>query len=301
MRSFFQWICVIGLFAVTGCVKSQPLGSVQNPVKLYFVPSVDVKIIETNAETFKNYLQKKTGYQFEITIPQSYIAVVEAFGTKRADVCAINTFGYILAHEKYGAEARLTVVRNGLSTYQSEFLARADGPIQKLEDLQGRKVAFVDPASASGYLLPLKTLKDRKIEPKETVFAMKHDSVVSMIYQRQVDAGAAYYSPPSRQGLEDARTLVKTQYPDVEQKIKIIELSQPIPNDPIIFRKEMPEDMKVKIVDAFISFLATSEGKVAFREIYAVDQLKRATDQDYDAVRELLTSVGKSADELMSK
>lgn len=301
MKNFLLIVAVFTAWALAGCVKKAELGTEANPVKLFFVPSVDAKVLEGNAEAFKSYLEKQTGYKFEISVPQSYIAVVEAFGTKRADVAAINTFGYIKAHEKYGAEARLTVIRHGLATYQSQFIAKADSGIKSLEDLNGKKLAFVDPASASGYLLPMKTLKEKKITPKETVFAMKHDSVVSMIYQGQVDAGATFYSPPSPQGIEDARRLVVTQYPDVEKKIKIVDLSEAIPNDPIIFRKEMPEEMKTKITDAFVSFLGTPEGKVAFKEIYAVDELKKCTDKDYDAVRAMLTSLGTSADDLMKK
>ena len=92
-----------------GCTKkTAELGSAENPVKLHFVPSVDAKVIEENSKAFKEYLEKNTPYKFEITIPQSYVAVVEAFGTKRADVATFNTFGYILAHEKYGVEARAT-------------------------------------------------------------------------------------------------------------------------------------------------------------------------------------------------
>ena len=262
---------VIGLFAslLLGCIKkTAELGTQDNPIKLHFVPSVDAKVIEDNSVKFKEFLEKNTPYKYEVTIPQSFIAVVEAFGTKRADVAAINTFGYVLAHEKYGAEASLTVLRHGESTYQSQFIAKADGKVKKIEDLAGKKIAFVEPSSTSGYLLPLKTLKDKGIEPKETVFAGKHDNVVSMVYQGQVDAGATFYSPPSKdekgaEKMEDARRLVLTQYPDVEKKVVIISLSVPITNDPIVFRKEMPEEMKTKIVDAMISFVATPEGKEA--------------------------------------
>ncbi len=292
----------LAAFAFTSCTgKKAELGTTENPIKLHFVPSVDAKVIEDNSKLFKEFLEKNTPYKYSVSIPQSYVAVVEAFGTKRADVAAINTFGYVLAHQKYGVEARLTVLRHGSATYQSQFLAKADGPIKTLADLNGKKIAFVDSASTSGYLLPLKTLKDRHIVPKETVFAMKHDSVVSMIYQGQVDAGATFYSPPNDGKIDDARRLVLTQYPDVEKKIKIIELSSPIPNDPIIFRKDMPEEMKAKIVDAFLAFVTTPEGKDAFDKIYGVTALKKSTDGDYESVREMLTALGKDASELVNK
>jgi phosphonate transport system substrate-binding protein len=149
-------------------------------------------------------------------------------------------------------------------------------------------------------------LKEQKIEPKETVFAMKHDSVVSMIYQGQVDAGATFYSPPQKDDkggmrMEDARRLVLTQYPDVEKKIRILDLSTPIPNDPIIFRKDMPEEMKAKIVDAIFAFVATPEGKEAFNKIYGVTEFKKATDADYEPVRKMLNELGKNASDLMKK
>lgn len=294
---------LMGLFLTAGCTKkTAELGTAENPVKLHFVPSVDAKVIEDNSKKFQEFLEKNTPYKYEITIPQSFIAVVEAFGTKRADVAAINTRGYVIAHEKYGTEARLTVVRHGSSTYQSQFITKAGSSIKKIEDLAGKKVAFVEPASTSGYLLPLKTLKDKKIEPKETVFAGKHDNVVSMVYQGQVDAGATFYSPPSKdekgvEKMEDARRLVLTQYPDVEKKVVIISLSDPITNDPIMFRKEMPEEMKTKITDAMIAFVATPEGKEAFNAIYGVTEVKKATDADYESVRNMIKMLEKDTAE----
>jgi len=298
---------VAALTLFSSCTKNTAeLGSEKNPIKLHFIPSVDAKVIETNSKAFKDYLEKETGYKYDVTIPQSYVAVVEAFGTKRADIAAFNTFGYLMAHEKYGAEAKLTVIRHGLSTYQSMFVAKADSGIKSVQDLKGKKVAFVDPASASGYILPLKLLKDKGIETKETVFALKHDNVISMVYQGQVDAGAAFYSPPSKdekgqETIEDARRLVKTQYPDVEKKIAIIDMSEAIPNDPIVFRKEMPDEVKTKVIDAMLKFAETEEGKTAFKAIYGVTALKRATDADYEAVRTMLRSVGKAPEELMKK
>jgi phosphonate transport system substrate-binding protein len=281
-------ICII-MSCASCTTRKEPLGSAENPVKLHFVPSVEAKVLKDNSKKFQKYLEKVTPYKYKVTIPQSYITVVEAFGTKRADVAALNSFGYVLAHERFGAEARLTVLRHGSAFYQSQFIAHVDSGIEKIEDLEGRSVAFVDAASMSGYKLPLKTLTDRKIRPKETVFAMKHDSVVTMIYQKQVDAGATFYSPPHDGKIDDARRLVLRQYPDVTDKIKIISLTDEIHNDPIVFRKDMPEDMKQVITQAFIDYIKTEEGQAAFGAIYGVTDLKTATDADYKPVREMLS------------
>lgn len=289
-------------FVLCSCTsKKGELGTEKNPIKFFFIPSVDAKVIEDNSKTFKEYLEKNTPYKYDISIPQSFIAVVEAFGTKRADVAAINTFGYILAHNKYGAEAKLTFIRHGLPTYQAQFIAKEGSDIKTINDFNGKKIAFVDPASTSGFLLPKKILKDKNIVPKEEVFAMRHDSVVSMVYQGQVDGGATFYSPKSDGAIQDARRLVKSQYPDVEQKIKIVELTEAIPNDPMIFRKEMPEEMKKVIVDALVKFVATPEGRDAFDKIYGVTELKPATDADYVPVKKMFESLNLDVESMMKK
>jgi phosphonate transport system substrate-binding protein len=295
-------ILILTLSTVVSCTfKKAELGTEKNPVKLYFVPSVDAKLIDDKSKVIKAILEKTTPYKFEIGMPASFVAVVEAFGTKRADVASVNTFGYILAHEKYGAEALLTVMRFGLPDYQGQIIARTDSAIKTLADLNGKKFAFVDPASTSGYLLPLKLMHDAGIKPSETVFAQKHDNVVSMVYQKQVDAGATFYSPVENNEIQDARRLVKKQYPDVEEKIKIIQLTESIPNDPIVFRKDLPPEMKTKIADAIMNMMETPEGKDAFFNIYGATAFKRATDADYEKVRAMLAALGKNAAELMKK
>lgn len=307
MKNAILFVVMLLALIQTGCTKKTiELGTTENPIKLHFVPSVDSQLIETNSKIFKQYLEKSTPYKYDIIIPQSFAAVVEAFGSDQADVAIMNTFGYIKAHEKYQAEARLTVLRNGHAAYQSQFIARSDSKVKKLEDLQGKKIAYVDSSSMSGYLLPLKTLNDKKIKPRETMFGQKHDNVVSMVYQGLVDAGATFYSPPSKDEkgvlqIEDARRLVKTQYPDVEQKVSIISLSEAIPNDPVIFRKTMAEKMKLKVINAMMEFVTTPEGKKAFNAIYGVTDLKLAKDADYENVRMMLKELGRDPSDLLKK
>ncbi len=290
MRVFLLLLLVFSV----ACTKGRgELGTEENPIKFFFVPSVDVRVLDDNSKAVKKFLEEQTPYKFKISIPPNFNAVVEAFGTSRADVAALNTYGYFLAHDKYRVEARLTTVRNGESTYRAQFLARADGPIKKIEDLEGKKLAFVDPASTSGYLLPLKYLRDKKIKPKQTMFAMRHDNVVSMIYQKQVDAGATFYVAPVNGEIQDARMLVKGQYPDVEKKIKILALTDPIPNDPVVFRKDLPEEMKKKISEALIRYAETPAGKESLQKLSGVTGLIPATDKDYDSTRAFFKALGQ--------
>lgn len=277
---------------LVSCQNDAPLGTKDNPVKLYFTPSVDADTISTNSREFINFLEQETGLIFKTGIPTNYVAVVEAFGSKRADIGVMNSFGYLMANDKYGAEAKLRVLRYGHDYYQGQILAHVDSGINSVKDLAGKKMAFVDPSSTSGYMFPLKIMKDAGIEPGNTTFANKHDNVVIMIYQKQVDAGATYYSAPSEDGsIRDARSRVKTQFPDIEEKVKIITTTDKIPNDPFVFRKGLPEEITKKFIDAVKKFVSTEEGRANFKRIYSVEGVVDTTDKDYESLRNMVKAI----------
>lgn len=302
---FFIYISPLLIFMTTVTVREleqDELGSRSNPIRIYFTPSVDAEKITTNAKELIDFLEKETGYYYTTGVPTSYVAVVEAFGTRKADVAVVNTFSYLLANEKYGAEARLRIVRaGGETTYKGQIIARTDAGINSIQDLHGRPVAYVDPSSTSGYILPKALLDNNGIRPSETVFGMKHDNVVTMVYQRQVAAGATFYSPPDEETgeIRDARFRVLKQFPDVEEKVKIIAFTADIPNDPFMFRADLPEIKKDKITNALLKFVETPEGEEALFQIYSVRGLVPTKDKDYDILREMLKNLDLTTEELV--
>lgn len=298
--SWGRLLALVFVLVSTSCTRNHELGSKENPIKFYLVPGQEINILKHTSEKLQEYLNRKLGLRFRVDVPVSYIALVEAFGTKRADVGIVNTFGYILAHEKYGVRAKLRIVSFGRDEYFGQIIARKDG-IKKVSDISGKKFAFVDPASTSGYLLPAKLFKERNIKPKDFVFAGRHDVVVSMVYQKQVDAGATFHVPEKNEAGQpmDARRLVRTQYPDVDDKVVILEKTGPIPNDPVIFRKDFPADLEKKIVDALVEYVHSEEGVKVFKALFNVTDFKPATDEEYDSVRAMLKDLGKNAQEFI--
>jgi phosphonate transport system substrate-binding protein len=279
------------MLCLTQCQQSAdaPLGSLKNPVKIFFTPSSDAENITTNSDEFLAHLKKETGYFFKSRIPTSYISVVESLGSQRADIAVMNSFGYLLAHERYGAQAKLTAIRYGKTSYKGMIIAHRDADIHSIKDLNGRSMAFTDSSSTSGYLFPMKILKEHEVKPGQMVFAMKHDSVVTMVYQKQVEAGACFYSEPDDQGrIRDARSKVKVQFPDVEEVVQIVQLTEDILNDPFVFRKDMPEEMVTAIIAAIQSFLATPEGVASFSQTYNFEGVIPASDADYDSLRDMI-------------
>jgi phosphonate transport system substrate-binding protein len=282
---------VLGLLMLAVSVAAfaeDKLGTRDNPVKIYFTPSVDANSIATNSEHFLKFMEKETGLYFKSGIPSNFIAVVEAFGSNRADIAVMNSFGYLLANTKFGAEAKLKALRHGKDYYAGAIYVSEKSGIKTVKDLNGKKFAFTDASSTSGYLYPLKIFKDAKVTLGNTTFAGKHDNVITMIYNGQVDAGAAFYSDPFEGKIKDARERVLTQFPDVEQKVKVLKITDKIPNDPFVFRKGMDPALVKKIIDALNKYIATPDGKTTFKNIYAIDGIVPATNKDYDSLRKVI-------------
>lgn len=291
--------CLAVLLTMSSCTQSKELGSEANPLKFYLIPAQDMMTLQESGKILKVFLEKELKMHVAVELPTSYIAVIEAFGSKRADAAILNTFGYILASEKYGAVAKLKLVNRGRDEYYGQIIAHKDGP-KSIKELNNKKFAFVDPASTSGFLLPSRLFKQEDIKIKEHIFAGRHDSVVMAVYQKKVDAGATFYTPPDEDGTpKDARWIVRTQYPDVFDKVRILKLTGPIPNDPLTLRKDIPEELKTKIVQAFQKYIKTEEGKKVLMDMYHITDFKEASDKDYDVIRNYLKDLGKSAQDFV--
>ncbi|MGZ5280290.1 MAG: phosphate/phosphite/phosphonate ABC transporter substrate-binding protein, partial [Pseudobdellovibrionaceae bacterium] len=281
---------------LTACTFKTEKGSAKDPIVISLVPSKDTKSLMLSAQELSAWLTKETGYHFDINIPTSYVAVVEAIGSKRVDIAYLNTTNYFLAEEKYGAEVQfITLNVDGNSQYKGQFIVRTDSQMKSLEDLNGKKIAYVDPTSASGYILPAYQLKTKNIKPAEAVFAGKHDSVVSMVYQKQVDVGTTFYALPEKNGEPmDARRLVAAQYPDVWEKLRILDFTVSLANDALVFRKDLDPEMKDKLVKAIEKWSSTNEGKVTLKALSNGSGLRRATEVDYRESRKIIKEMSQS-------
>lgn len=240
----------------------------QTRLVMAFVPSGEASTILESGNRISHLLEMATGYQFQSVVATSYAGVIEAMGANRADIGWLNTFSYVIAHQKYGVEVRLVTVRFGLPYYRAEIITQATSGINGLADLRGKRFAFVDPASTSGYLFPVAGLKKAGYDPQkffgQTIFAGSHNNVVLAVYQGRVDAGSVF---------EDARGSVQKTLPDVMQKVKVVWKSDPIPNDTVSFRKGLPEDVKAKVATALLRFSQTPAGLDALKSLYEIEAL----------------------------
>ncbi|NPA30594.1 MAG: phosphate/phosphite/phosphonate ABC transporter substrate-binding protein [Chloroflexi bacterium] len=270
-----------------------PLGTAENPVIWVLTPSQDTQKVLAGAEPIAQYVEEKTGIVIKPVIPTDYTAQQEALCSGEAHMAALNTFGYVRAHERGCADVALVSVRYGATSYKGQIIAGVDTGIEKVEDLRGKTFCRPDPESTSGWVIPKLTMLAAGIDPEkdleEIVDTGGHDAVVIGVYNGDCDAGATF---------QDARVLVEDEYPDVKEKVVVIATSAPIPNDNISFRPDFPEDLKQQIVDALLSLNETDEGKEMLKGLFSWQGLEPADDTFYDGFRQQLEAAGMSIEDL---
>ena len=146
-RKWFPWVgwavVIVLLFAfVWGLNRRSRLeSSGQKAVQMLFVPSVEQGTLVRRGDELARFVRADSGLTLRSKVPTSYAAVIEALGAGQADVAWIPAFAYVLANARYGAEARLQVVRS-VDRYGVIITRIGAGEPDRLENLVDARIAF---------------------------------------------------------------------------------------------------------------------------------------------------------------
>src|SRR2546428_4644951 len=185
------------------------LGSFDRPIVLAFTPSVEAATISTNGAAIKAALERATGLAWKVTAMTSYAAEVDGMCSGAIDIGFFAPLQMTLLLNKQCGTPVLAALRrpdqtkpesatNQLSpTYESPILVRVDSGINDLNGLKGKKFAFVDQLSASGYVYPTlviknKTGQDPKTFFSSTTFAGGHPQAACAVDSKSVDGAATF-------------------------------------------------------------------------------------------------------------
>ena len=92
----------------------------------------------------------------------------------------------------------------------------------------------------------------------------------------------------------DARANIRTEAPDVAQKVRILAVSSAIPNDTMSFGPEFPADVRAQIEAALVAFAETEAwgASIGSADFYGWSGIAPATDAEYDMVRAMVEATG---------
>jgi len=281
------------------------LGSAENPLIMALAPSATTQELQTGGEAIAAKLSELTGLTITTTVPTNYAAMIEAMGAGNAHIGWLAPVQYIVAHGKGYADVALSTIRNGSNHYGVQFVANAAAGFTSYYDpvtatdtadaatalaqFADKKPCWTDPLSASGYIIPSGMLKANEIKTPAGAWVQGHPTVIKSVYLSPngeiCNFGATFI---------DARSNVATDFPDVNDKVVIIYVTDPfIPNDNVSFAANVSADLREKLTQALVDLASTEDGITLLKNGgYSIQGLEKVDDTFYDDFRVYLEASG---------
>lgn len=202
---------------------------------------------------YKKLMEDTFKVPIKLLVAADYAGVIQAYAAKQLEIAYSSPAAYASSWIESGGDVKpLTVTQeqDGSTSYVAILYTRADSGIMSLEDMKGHSLAWADPNSASGYLIPRSEFRAMGIDPEpgryfsKTGFAGGHEQTVVAVLGKQYDAGVTWAS-----GIGDPaegftrgvfRMMVDKKMLEMKD-LRIIWKSRPILNGPLTVRKSTPQ------------------------------------------------------------
>ncbi len=205
---------------------------------------------------YKRLLEETFRVPVRLFPAADYAGVLQAFSARQVEMASLGAAGYASAWiDTHGGIEPLVVAEeeDGSIAYHSVMVVRADSGITTLEQMRGKSLAWADPNSTSGYLIPRFALRRAGIGVESgqyfsrTGFAGGHEQGVVAVLQKQYDGAVTWASGQGdvAQGYSrgNLRAMVDKGMLNMAD-LRIIWTSDPIPNGPLAVRTALPAAFK---------------------------------------------------------
>jgi phosphate/phosphite/phosphonate ABC transporter binding protein len=259
---------------------------------LGLTPFLPPEVLRREFEPLADYLAEEVGIAIDLRPADSYADLSHLLRTHQVHLAQLSPYAYVRARQENPDLTLLaTQISDGSSTYAAYIVARANSRFNSPLDLRGRRFAFVDRHSASGYLYPMAYLQSLNIDPKsffgKVVFAGNHRHVTEMIINGEVDAGATL------------ATAMKMADPDgaAPSKLKILAKTGRVPLDAFCALGGLDPDVVAQVRAALLSLnTQTERGRRILGGMIRINGFVEAADSHWDEVRRVVQIV-KEPDE----
>jgi phosphonate transport system substrate-binding protein len=259
------------------------------PLVMALTPSRDPTALQEAGDAFARTLTRLSGVPIRAQVASDYAGVVEALRSRRVDLAFVHPVGYVLANREAGCMILVRDIWQGKTAYTARFWVRKDGGLRRLEDLRGKTIAFVDPASSSGYIYPMVLLikrglvrdRDPRTFFKDALFSGTHEAALQSVLRGRVDAAASFDLAPQIH-LKDKALI---------DQLAFVAETPPIPEAGICARSGLPADALGRLKRALLS-IKKPEHEALLKQVYDIDGFVEASDADYQPVRDAIELMG---------
>jgi phosphonate transport system substrate-binding protein len=259
-----------------------PEGGTERPKRLVLglTPFLSEEQMLREYRPLADYLAEKIGLPIELQVAPSYSDLSGMLTRYQFHLAILAPFNYVQAKRDNPDLILLaTHIADGSSTYAAYIVTRERNGFQALNDLAGKRFAFVDKHSTSGYLYPLAHLRSAGIEPESffgsIVYAGNHERLIDMVLSGKVDAGATYSTAYKMAADKGLRILAKTGR---------------IPFDAYVASPRLDQALVGQIRDVLLQLnTRTDDGRRMLGRLTNINGFVQVGDDHYDEVRRVET------------
>lgn len=260
-------------------------GNASAEIKFGILPRLSSEVLYGMFKPLAEYLTKETGEKVSIVIPKDFDAFKESVKAGQVDIGFANPLIYVqLKKDSNLSPLALAVEAKGGKKFRGIIIARADSGINKIQDLKGKKLVFVEKDSAAGYIFQMLQLNKAGLTQKDFItlpFAMKHDKVTMAVFNREADAGAI-----REDDLEKMKNKVDLT------KIKIVAYTDYYPNWPLFGTSKMNHNAAAKVKAALLKLNPDDAASSRLLVAAGLTGFTTVADKDYDLLRKAAKVAG---------
>lgn len=254
------------------------------PVKFAVTDMEGLEALQQEFGAFQTALEEATGLDIELYPVSSRTTAVEAMNSGQVDLVLTGPAEYVVMKEL--SQPKIVVAWQR-PDYFAQIAVLANGPIRSVEDLKGKKVAFGSVGSTSQHLGPAQALADFNLK-----YSTDYEPV---IISRNIAAEALIRGDIAAIGLNFGHLdSVREAFPDIA--FSVVARGRDLPNDILVARKDIADDVFVKVRDAFaekgtelMNAVLNGKDNQKFKGGFFLTEVK---DSDYDYVRSMYRTIG---------
>jgi phosphonate transport system substrate-binding protein len=187
--------------------------------------------------------------------------------------------------------ARLVALsqRGGAASYRSALVVHERSAYRSVRDLRGARVAWVDRKSASGYLFPRLHLIRNGLSPERDFtesFLGSAALACAAVAGEKADLCACFVSEAAVDR-KRAREEIKMAAGGPGERLRVLDLTDPIPPDGIVVSGGLVGGEQQRLVDALLALHRTKEGAAAMKILLQADRLVAVTEEMLAVVKRL--------------
>lgn len=286
LRGILLLLTTFAAFTSPGCSGGggSPGQPRQPTLRLSMIPTTDPGRMLRESRPLVEYLERETGARVELTIPTNYAAVVEAVGGEQVDIAHFGGFTYVQAAGRYGV--RPLVQRDRDRGFHSVFITQPGSAVGGLGDLKGRTFAFGDVNSTSGHLMPGYFMRQAGVDAEvisKAVYTGGHDATALAVANRKVDAGAMdelVFERMTREGKL------------APESVRVFYTTPPYFDYLWAARKGLDPELAERFAGALLKLDAADAGHKRVLDILSATKYVRASDGDYERLRQAARDAG---------